>query len=105
MKNNLLFSSFFLWALILLLLSAPGLADDSKARASETLREKAIEELEAVKNDSQKIGQDVNQSAKELPSRAGEKFKKTGGALKKTAKELKESTAETVQSLKELFQK
>jgi len=44
----------------------------------------------AVKKDSQKIGQDVQQSAKELPAQAGKEFKKTGSALKKTGKESKE---------------
>ncbi len=81
------------------------LADDSRARASETLREKAKAELEAVKKGSKKIGQDAKRSAIELPSQAGEEFKKSGMAMEKTGKELKESTTEAVQILKELFKK
>jgi hypothetical protein len=84
---------------------APLPADDSKACASNSLKEKAKEELGIVKKGSQKVGQDAQQSVKELPSQAGEKFKKTGRVLKKTGKELKENTAEAVQSLKELLKK
>jgi hypothetical protein len=105
MKKLIIFSSFLFWAMILFLLIAPLPADDSKARASETLREKAKEELEAVKKDSQKIGRDAQQSAKELPSQAGEEFKKTGKALKKTGRELNENATETIQGLKDLLKK
>jgi ABC-type transporter MlaC component len=105
MKHLFPFTPFFFWAMILLLLSAAPRAEDSNARASETLKDKAQEELEAVKKDSPKIVQDARQSAKELPSQAREEFKKIGRALKKTGKELKESTGEAVQSLKELLKK
>jgi hypothetical protein len=105
MKKLLPFSSFFFWAMILLFFYAPLLAEDSRARTPETLREKAKAELEAVKQDSQKIGRDARQSAAELPSQAGKEFEKTGRALKKTGKELKESTTEAVQSFKELLKK
>ncbi len=105
MKKLIIFSSFLFWAMIPFLLIAPLLADVSKARASETLKEKAKEELEAVKRDSQKIGRDALQSAKELPSQTGEEFKKTGKALKKTGKELNENATEAVQSLKDLLKK
>ena len=57
--------------MILLLCPAPSPAGDSKAGPSDTLKGKAKEEMEAVKKDSQKIGQDVQQSAKELPAQAG----------------------------------
>ena len=105
MRKILPFSSFFFWGLILLFLFAPLLVDASKAGASETLKEKAKEELEAAKKDSQKIGRDAQQSAKELPSQAGEEFKKTGKALKKTGRELNESATEAVQNLKDLLKK
>ncbi|MBP1724116.1 MAG: hypothetical protein H6Q44_1821, partial [Deltaproteobacteria bacterium] len=72
MKKLLPFSSFFFWAMILLLSHAPLLADDAKMRGSETLGDKAKGELEAVKKDSRKIGQDAQQSAKELHSQASE---------------------------------
>lgn len=61
--------------------------------------------MEAVKKDSQKIGQDVQQSAKGLPAQAGKEFKKTGSTLKKTGKELKESAEETVDDIKKLLKK
>jgi gas vesicle protein len=105
MRKILPISPFFFWAVILFFLFAPLLVDASKAGASETLREKAKEELEAVKRDSQKIGKDAQQSAKEFSTQAGEEFKKTGKALKKTGTELKESATEAVQGIKELLRK
>ncbi len=106
MKRFLAFSSFFFWALILLFFPAPSPAGDSKAGPSDILNGKAKEEMEAVKKDSQKIGQGVQQSAKELPAQAGKEFKNTGrSALKKTGKELKESAEETVDDIKKLLKK
>ena len=105
MKRWLAFSSFFFWALLLLLFAAPSPADDSKAGPSDTLKGKAKEEMEAVKKDSQKIGHDVLQSAKELPAQAVKEFKKTGSALKETGKELKKSIKETVDDIKKTLRK
>ncbi len=105
MKRLLVFSYFFFWALILLLFPAPCPAGDSKAGSSNTLKEKAKEEMEAVKKDTLKIGQDVKQSAKELPAQAGKEFKKTGSSLKEAGKELTESAKETAGEIKKMFQK
>jgi len=105
MKRFLAFSSFFFWALILLLFPAPSPAGDSKAGPSDTLKGKTKEEMEALKKDSKRIGQDVLESAKELPAQAGKEFKKTGNALKETGKELKESIKETVEEIKKTIKK
>ena len=58
-----------------------------------------------MKKDSQKIGQDALQSAKELPAQAGKEIKKTENALKETGKELKESIKETVEEIKKTIKK
>jgi len=105
MKRFVPFSSFFILALILLLSPASSPAGDSKGGTSETLKGKAKEEMETVKKESLKAGQDFKQSAKELPAQAGKEFKKTGTALKETGKELKESIKESVDEIKKTFTK
>ena len=45
MKRWLALSSFFFWALLLLLFPAPSPASDSKAGPSDTLKGKAKEEM------------------------------------------------------------
>jgi gas vesicle protein len=105
MKRSLVFSSLLCWALILFLFPASSPAGDSQAGSSDTLKAKTKEEMEAVKKDSRRIGEEALQSAKELPAQAGKEFKKTGSALKETGKELKESIKETAEDIKKMFKK
>jgi len=105
MKRWLVFSNSFFWALILFLAPALSLAGDSKSGTSDTLKGKAKEELEAVKKGSQKLGQEVKQSAKEISAQAGKEFNKAGITLKEAGKEIKESVKETVDDIKKTLKK
>jgi hypothetical protein len=58
-----------------------------------------------VKKDTTQTGQEIEESYKELPGKAGEEFKKTGTALKDAGKEIKEGTEESWQNIKNLFKK
>jgi hypothetical protein len=105
MKRFFVFSSLLGWALTLFLFPAPSPAGDPQAGSSDPLKTKTKEEMEAVKKDSRRIGEEALQSARELPAQAGKGFKETGSALKETGKELKESIKETAEDIKKMFKK
>lgn len=104
MKKASFLSALICWALILFVF--PGsFVNPAMAGASEIQKERAGEDLEAVKKEAKKVGQEATQSAKDLSARAGEEIKKAGKAIKKATEELKKSAHEAGQSLKELVKK
>jgi len=71
----------------------------------EKAKQKAKEEMKAIKRDTKEAGKELKDSAAEFPDKAGKEFEKTRGALKKTGKKLKERFKEAFEDLKKLFKK
>ncbi len=70
-----------------------------------TVKQKAKKEMEEVKKDTGKAGQDIKESGKALPTQAGKEFKKTGDTLKAAGKEIKKNFKESSENIKKLLKK
>jgi hypothetical protein len=115
MKKFLIFSLLWFWAVSGLFCPVPSWGEDrspgadgqagAKQSTSETLKGKAREEMKAIQRETQRAGQEIQQSTKELPSQVGKEFKKTGSALKEAGTEIKENAKESFEDIKKLLKK